>query len=59
MEDDVDAGSELLHVLRADGEAGLSQLAADRDDLLMEIGVVLSYSVEKLPDTTKHTFKFL
>lgn len=50
VEDDVDAGGELLHVLWADGEAGLRQLAADRDDLLMEIRVLLPHSVEKLPD---------
>lgn len=49
MEDDVDAAAELFHVLRADGEARLHQLAADGDDLLVEVGVVLPHSVEKLP----------
>lgn len=59
VEDDVDAGGELLHVLGADGEAGLRQLAADGDDLLVEVGVVLPHSVEKLPEnrhTRKRTF---
>ncbi len=54
MEDDVDAGGELLHILWADGQAGLRQLAANGDDLLVEVGVVLPHSVEKLPDR-KHT----
>lgn len=49
MEDDVDAAGELLHVLRADGQARLHQLAADGDDLLVEVGVVLPHSVKKLP----------
>lgn len=53
MEDDVDAAGELLHVLRADGEARLRQLAADGDDLLVEVGVVLPHAVEKLPETEK------
>lgn len=48
VEDDVDAAGELLHVLWADGQAGLHQLAADGDDLLVEVGVVLPHSVEKL-----------
>lgn len=51
VEDDVDAAGELLHVLRADGEARLRQLAADGDDLLVEVGVVLPHAVEKLPET--------
>lgn len=54
MEDDVDAGGELLLILGADGQAGLRQLAADWDDLLAEIGVVFPHSVEKLPDGTEH-----
>lgn len=53
VEDDVDAAGELLHVLRADGEARLRQLAADGDDLLVEVGVVLPHAVEKLPETEK------
>ena len=52
VEDDVDAGGELLQVLGADGQAGLRQLAADGDDLLVEIRVVLPHSVKKLPDGT-------
>lgn len=56
VEDDVDAGGEPLHVLWADGQAGLRQLAADGDDLLVEVGVVLPHSVEKLPrNDRKHT----
>ena len=51
VEDDVDAAGELLHVLQADGEARLHQLAADGDDLLVEVGVVLPHAVEKLPET--------
>lgn len=50
VEDDVDAGGEPVHILGADGEARLRQLAADGDDLLVEVGVVLAHSVEKLPD---------
>lgn len=57
MEDDVDAAGELLHVLRADGQAGLHQLAADGDDLLVEVGVVLPHPVEKLPDKRQKTNK--
>lgn len=48
VEDDVDAAAELLHVLGADGQAGLHQLAADGDDLLVEVGVVLPHTVEEL-----------
>lgn len=48
VEDDVDAAGEPLHVLRADGEAGLRQLAADGDDLPVEVGVVLPHPVEQL-----------
>lgn len=51
VEDDVDAGGEFLHVLRADGETRLHQLTAYGDDLLVEVGVVLPHSVEKLPET--------
>lgn len=54
MEDDVDAAGELLHVLRADGQARLHQLAADGDDLVVEVGVVLPHSVEKLPTHAGH-----
>lgn len=50
MEDDVDAGVEPLHVLRADGQARLRQLAADGHDLLVEVGVVLPHAVEELPE---------
>ena len=50
VEDHVDAGAELLHVPRADGEARLRQLAADGDDLLVEVGVVLPHAVEQLPE---------
>lgn len=53
VEDDVDAGGELLHILWADGQARLRQLAADGDDLLVEVWVVLPHSVKKLPDTRK------
>lgn len=53
MEDDVDTAGELLHVLWADGKAGLHQLAADGDDLLVEVGVVLPHAVKKLPTETK------
>lgn len=53
VEDDVDAGGELLHILWADGQARLHQLAADGDDLLVEVWVVLPHSVKKLPDTRK------
>ena len=56
VEDDVDAGRELLNILWADGQAWLRQLAADGDDLLVEVGVVLAHSVEKLPER-KHTKK--
>lgn len=55
VEDDVDAGGEFLHVLRADGETRLHQLTAYGDDLLVEVGVVLPHSVEKLPDTWQKT----
>lgn len=55
VEDDVDAGGELLHILWADGQARLRQLAADWDDLLVEIGVFLPHTVEKLPDKTEIT----
>lgn len=51
VEDYVDAGGELLYVLRADGQAGLRQLTADGDDLLVEVRVVLPHSVKQLPDT--------
>lgn len=55
VEDDVDAAGEPLHVLGADGQAGLRQLAADGDDLLVEVGVVFSHSVEKLQTQTENT----
>lgn len=51
VEDDVDAAGERLHVLRADGQARLHQLAADGDDLPVEVGVVLSHAVKKLQNT--------
>ena len=50
VEDYVDAGGEPLHVLGADGQAWLRQLAADGDDLLVEVRVDLTHSVKKLPD---------
>lgn len=53
MEDDVDAAGELLHVLGADGQAGLHQLAADGDDLLMEVRVVLPHTVKELQTEEK------
>lgn len=51
MEDHVDAAAERLGVLGADGQARLRQLAADGDDLLVEVGVVLPHPVEKLQKT--------
>lgn len=48
VEDDVDAAGELLGVLGADGQARLRQLAADGDDLPLEVGVVFSHALEKL-----------
>lgn len=51
VEDDVDAGAELLHILWADGQARLRQLTADGYDLLVEVGVVFPHAVEKLPET--------
>lgn len=51
VEDYVDAGTELLHILWADGQARLRQLAADGNDLLVEVGVVLPHTVEQLPET--------
>lgn len=51
VEDNVDAGTELFHILWADSQARLRQLAADGDDLLVEIGVVLPRTVEELPET--------
>lgn len=50
VEDNVDAGTELLHILWADGQARLRQLAADGNDLLVEVGVVFSHTVKKLPE---------
>lgn len=52
VENDVDAGGELLHILRADGQARLHQLAADGDDLPVEVGVVLPHTVEELQPHT-------
>lgn len=48
VEDHVDAAAQRLDVLGADGQARLHQLAADGDDLPVEVRVVLSHSVEEL-----------
>lgn len=48
VEDDVDAGGELLHVLWADGQTWLRHLAADRYDFLVEVRVVVPHAVEEL-----------
>lgn len=55
MEDYVDAGAELLHILWAESQARLCQLTADGDDLLIEVWVVLPYTVEKLQDRQRKT----
>lgn len=57
VEDDVDAAGEPLHVLRADGQARLHQLAADGDDLPVEVGVVLAHAVKKLQTQKKEGFR--
>lgn len=51
VEDHVDAAAQRLHILGADGQAGLHQLAADGDDLPVEVGVVLPHAVEELRKT--------
>lgn len=53
VEDHVDAAAERLDVLGADGQAGLHQLAADGDDLPVEVRVVLPHAVEKLRKQTQ------
>lgn len=57
VEDDVDAAGEPLYILRADGQARLHQLAADGDDLSVEVGVVLSHAVKKLQTQKKEVFR--
>lgn len=52
MEDDVDAGGQLVGILGADGEARLGQLAADGYDLAVEVGVVLPHAIEELRGMT-------
>ena len=54
VEDDVDAGDELLHVLGTDGQARLGQLTADGNDLQVEVWVVLPHTVKQLEETS-HT----
>lgn len=57
MEDYVDAGTELFHVLGTDGQAWLSQLAADGDDLLVEVRVILPHTVKELPERVRYKSK--
>ena len=54
VEDDVDAAAEHLHVLRAEGQAGLGQLAAHRNDLLVEVGVLLPHARKQLGTGQRH-----
>ena len=54
VEDDVDAAAEHLHVLRAEGQAGLGQLAAHRNDLLVEVGVLLPHARKQLGTEQRH-----
>lgn len=57
VEDDVDAGGELLHVLWADGQTRLRHLAADGYDFLVEVRVVVPHAIEELQGTNrKETF---
>ena len=55
VEDDVDAAAEHLHVLRAEGQAGLGQLAAHRNDLLVEVGVLLPDAGKQLGTKRRHS----
>lgn len=51
VEDDVDTGSECLYILWTDGQAGLRELAADGDDLLMKVRIIFTHAVEQLRNT--------
>ncbi len=51
VEDDVDTGSECLYILWTDGQAGLRELAADGDDLLMKVRIIFTHAVEHLRET--------
>lgn len=55
VEDDVDTGSECLYILWTDGQAGLRELAADGDDLLMKVRIIFTHAVEQLRNTQTST----
>ncbi len=55
VEDDVDTGSECLYILWTDGQAGLRELAADGDDLLMKVRIIFTHAVEHLRNTHRRS----